>query len=229
MKHEHFVVQSPATPAAQLILLFHGVGDNPVAMGEIGSYFAKDFPQAQVVSIGGPEAFGNGDGRQWFSVQDVTEENRAARIADVMPQFVAVVRHWQQLSGVGYAGTALVGFSQGAIMALEALKAETRLAGRVVAFSGRFAQLPEQAFGDSVVHLIHGEEDAVIAVQHAHAAAEALRAGGADFTLDVEENVGHAINQGMMNAALERLHYYVPQRYWDEALSGKRGELIAFR
>ncbi len=33
MKHEHFVVQSPATPAAQLILLFHGVGDNPVAMG----------------------------------------------------------------------------------------------------------------------------------------------------------------------------------------------------
>ncbi len=62
MKHEHFVVQ---TPAAQLILLFHGVGDNPVAMGEIGSYFAKDFPQAQVVSIGGPEAFGNGAGRQW--------------------------------------------------------------------------------------------------------------------------------------------------------------------
>ncbi len=66
-----------------------------------------------MVSIGGPEAFGNGAGRQWFSVQDVTEENRAARIADVMPQFVAVVRHWQQLSGVGYAGTALVGFSQG--------------------------------------------------------------------------------------------------------------------
>lgn len=148
-----------------------------------------------MVSIGGPEAFGNGAGRQWFSVQDVTEENRAARIADVMPQFVAVVRHWQRLSGVGYAGTALVGFSQGAIMALEALKAENRLAGRVVAFSGRFAQLPEQAFGDSVVHLIHGEEDAVIAVQHAHAAAEALRAGGADFTLDVEENVGHAINR----------------------------------
>ena len=114
-------------------------------------------------------------------------------------------------------------------MALEALKAETRLAGRVVAFSGRFAQLPEQAFGDSVVHLIHGEEDAVIAVQHAHAAAEALRTNGADFTLDVEQDVGHAINQGMMNAALERLHYYVPQRYWDEALSGKRGELIAFR
>ena len=29
MKHDHFIVQSPATPAQQLLLLFHGVGDNP--------------------------------------------------------------------------------------------------------------------------------------------------------------------------------------------------------
>ncbi|MEX3238123.1 esterase [Serratia quinivorans] len=229
MKHEHFVVQSPATPAAQLILLFHGVGDTPVAMGEIGSYFAKDFPQAQVVSIGGPVAFGNGGGRQWFSVQGVTEENRAERIAEVMPKFIETVRYWQQQSGVNDAGTALVGFSQGSIMALEALKVEPRLAGRIVAFSGRFAGLPDKAFGDSVVHLIHGEQDAVIRVQHARAAAERLQTIGVDFTLDVEEDVGHAINQGMMNDALERLHYYVPQRYWDEAMFGKRGDLVAFK
>ncbi|WP_405000307.1 hypothetical protein [Escherichia coli] len=28
MKHDHFVVQSPDKPAQQLLLLFHGVGDN---------------------------------------------------------------------------------------------------------------------------------------------------------------------------------------------------------
>ena len=44
MKHDHFVVQSPDKPAQQLLLLFHGVGDNPVAMGEIGSWFAPLFP-----------------------------------------------------------------------------------------------------------------------------------------------------------------------------------------
>lgn len=229
MKHAHFVVQSPATPAEQLILLFHGVGDNPVAMGEIGSYFAKAFPLALVVSIGGPEAFGNGNGRQWFSVQGITETNRAERIAEVMPTFVETVRYWQQHSGVGYAGTALVGFSQGAIMALEGLKAEPKLAGRLVAFSGRFAQLPESHFGESVVHFVHGETDSVIAVQHAQAAAQRLQAVGGDVTLDIEEGVGHGINQGMMNSALERLHYYVPQRYWQEAMFGKRGDLIAFK
>ena len=53
MKHDHFIVQSPATPAQQLLLLFHGVGDNPVAMGQIGSWFAplSDAPSfAMIVS-----------------------------------------------------------------------------------------------------------------------------------------------------------------------------------
>ncbi|MOA63510.1 putative hydrolase [compost metagenome] len=53
--------------------------------------------------------------------------------------------------------------------------------------------------------------------------------GGDARPLPVEEGVGHAINQGMMNDALERLHYYVPQRYWDEAMFGKRGDLVAFK
>lgn len=43
MKHDHFVVQSPDKPAQQLLLLFHGVGDNPVAMGEIGSGLRRCF------------------------------------------------------------------------------------------------------------------------------------------------------------------------------------------
>lgn len=76
MKHDHFVVQSPDKPAQQLLLLFHGVGDNPVAMGEIGSWFAPLFPDALVVSVGGAEPSGNPAGRQWFSVQGITEDNR---------------------------------------------------------------------------------------------------------------------------------------------------------
>ena len=58
MKHDHFVVQSPDKPAQQLLLLFHGVGDNPVAMGEIGTWFAPLFPDALIVSIGGAEPYG---------------------------------------------------------------------------------------------------------------------------------------------------------------------------
>ena len=88
MKHDHFVVQSPDKPAQQLLLLFHGVGDNPVAMGEIGSWFAPLFPDALVVSVGGAEPSGNPAGRQWFSVQGITEDNRQARVDAIMPTFI---------------------------------------------------------------------------------------------------------------------------------------------
>lgn len=228
MKHEHHVVQSPATPAEQLILLFHGVGDNPVSMGTIGEYYAQAFPKALVISIGSPYQIPSGQGLQWFSVDGVTEENRIERINEVMPQFIEIVRYWQRVADVNPEATALVGFSQGAIMALEAVKVTPNLAGRVVSFSGRFAALPEKSLGNTVVHLIHGSEDTIIAIDNAHQAAESMQTYGSDFTLDIEP-IGHAIDQNMMDLALERLRAYIPQRYWDEALSGKRGDLIAFK
>ncbi|SLM63896.1 MULTISPECIES: esterase [Dickeya] len=228
MKHDYFVVQNPPSPK-QLFLLYHGVGDNPVSMGQVGRYFSESFPQAQVISIGGPQAISLGEGRQWFSVQGITEENRARRVSAAMPHFVDTVRDWQQKTGIDYAHTALVGFSQGAIMILESLKVEPNLAGRVVAFSGRFATLPEQPFYDIVVHLIHGEDDPVITAEHARQAAMSLRAQGSDFTLDLVPQLGHAIDNRMMDYALDRLHHYIPKRFWDEAVMGARGELIAFR
>ncbi len=44
MKHDHFIVQSPATPAQQLLLLFHGVGDNPVVWGKSVAGLRRCFP-----------------------------------------------------------------------------------------------------------------------------------------------------------------------------------------
>lgn len=222
MKPEHFVVQRPDSPAKQLLLLFHGVGDNPASMGEIGSHFAPLFPDAMVISIGGPSASGPAPGREWFSVRDVTEENRQERVDAVMPTFIDVVRYWQQQSGVNANATALIGFSQGAIMALEGVKAQPGLASRVIAFNGRFAELPHEADSATTVHLIHGEADPVIDPRHAQAAADALTRAGGDVTLDIVEDLGHAIDGRSMQLALDHLRYTVPKHYFDEALSGGR-------
>ncbi|MGG7444578.1 esterase [Kosakonia oryzendophytica] len=220
MKHDHFVVQSPQSPAKQLLLLFHGVGDNPVAMGEIGSRFAVQFPDALVVSIGGAEASGPAPGRQWFSVAGVTEENRQQRVDTIMPVFIDTVRYWQKQSGLGARATALIGFSQGAIMALEGVKAQPDLASRVIAFNGRYATLPQAVSAAQTIHLIHGGEDRVINLAWAVAAQEALQNLGGDVTLDIVEDLGHAIDDRSMALALNHLCYTVPKHYFDEALSG---------
>ncbi|VYU70597.1 esterase [Metakosakonia massiliensis] len=219
MKHEHVIVQQPTSSPQQLLLFFHGVGDNPENMAQIARWFAPHFPQAVIVSVGGAEACGP-TGRQWFSVQDVSEENRQQRIDAIMPAFIATVRYWQEQTGVSPLATALIGFSQGSIMALESIKAQPELASRVIAFNGRYATLPQTATTASTIHLIHGDEDRVIELAHAVAAEEALVRAGGDVTLDIVDNLGHAIDDRSVQCALNHLRYTVPKHYFDEALSG---------
>lgn len=219
MKHDHFVVQRPTQQPAQLFLLFHGAGDNPVAMGQIGRWFAESFPLALVVSVGAPET-GSEQGRQWFPTGALDDAARQYRIDAVMESFVATVRHWQEESGVRPEATALIGFSQGSIMALESIKAQPDLAGRMVAFSGRFATLPQTATKQVTVHLIHGDYDEAVPLSYAQEAEARLLALGGDVTLDVVDDLAHAIDHRSMHHALEHLHYTVPKRYFDEALSG---------
>ncbi len=52
-----------------------------------------------MVSVGGAEPSGNPAGRQWFSVQGITEDNRQARVDAIMPTFIETVRYWQKQSG----------------------------------------------------------------------------------------------------------------------------------
>lgn len=137
-----------------------------------------------------------------------------------MPVFIETVRYWQKQSGVGANATALIGFSQGAIMALESIKAEPDLASRVIAFNGRYASLPETASTATTIHLIHGGEDRVIELSHAVAAQDALLSAGGDVTLDIVDDLGHAIDDRSMQFALDHLRYTVPKHYFDEALSG---------
>lgn len=86
----------------------------------------------------------------------MTEENRQQRIDAIMPTFIEIVRYWQEKRGVSPLATALIGFSQGAIMSLESIKAAPDLASRVIAFNGRYATLPETATTATTIHLIHG-------------------------------------------------------------------------
>lgn len=217
MRHD-IVIQQPASPV-QLMLLFHGVGASPDSMAEVGRYLGKNFPQALIVSVAGADSSDLGQGFQWFSVQGVTEENRLQRVADALPRFLAAVEYWQQQSGLGHAATALVGFSQGAIMALEAAAARPQLASRVLAFSGRFASLPVAALPQTTVHLFHGKADPVIPYVHSVQAAEHLIALGGDVTAEIEPFVGHQLHEDLLEKAVEYLQSHIPKHVWDEAMS----------
>ncbi len=208
---------------AQLFILLHGVGASADDLVPLAKVLRQSFPQAALLLPDGFEPFDaapTAQGRQWFSIVGVTEENRAERVQAVVPTLIDWVRGHQQRLGVGPAATALVGFSQGSIVSLEAAVAAPDLVGRVLAFSGRFAQLPEAAPPLTTFHFFHGAQDSVIPAQQSTTAFEHVAAlDDGDATLDIAEEVGHALHPALLERAVFRLTHHVPPRLWREAMS----------
>lgn len=211
MHEASIVIARPERPA-QLVLLFHGVGSSAANLAPIGEAIAQARPGAMVVSIDAPFPSGLGSGREWFSVLGITEQNRPERIAQAIPLFLDVVSLWQRTSGVGPAGTVLVGFSQGAILSLEATQTEmaTGPAERVIALAGRFAVPARRASPGLRYHLIHGAQDAVVSHTFSVAAAEALQALGGDATLDLLPGLGHGIDARALQLVIGYLDGQTP-------------------
>lgn len=122
-----------------------------------------------------------------------------------MPAFQEKIRAWQRETAIPAARTTLIGFSHGAIMALESTQqVGPALSARVISIAGRFAQNPRQAPDATAVHLLHGQEDAVIPVAWSHAAEQHLRAMGAQVSLQTFSELGHGIDERVAGE-IERL------------------------
>lgn len=210
----------PTGRAQQLLVLLHGVGADAANLVQLADVLRTQFAQAAVLVPDGFEPFDMAaGGRQWFSVRGVTEANRPERVEAALPRLIDWIHAAQARLQVSAAATALIGFSQGSIMALEAVAREDGLAGRVLAFSGRYASLPAQAPQQTTIHLLHGAADAVMPVGLARAAFEHLaELPGGDVTLDIAEEVGHELHPALVEQALHRLTHHIPLRTWQAAL-----------
>jgi phospholipase/carboxylesterase len=216
----------PPAAAQQLIILLHGVGSRPASLLGMAEAFREAWPGAAIALPAGLQPF-DGAGQdhdhshhQWFSIRGVTEDNRPERVTAALPGFLGMIRSLQETTRVPPADTVIAGFSQGAIMALEAIAAADGLAGRVLSFSGRYARLPATAPTDTSLSFYHGDNDEVIPLRHAQAAFDHLAGLGADVSLDIAHGVGHEPHPVLVAEAIDRLRNRIPARLWKRALGG---------
>lgn len=191
--------------SSSLVIFLHGVGSRGSDLAPLASVFAPHLPETAFVAPDAPFAFdGGGAGRQWFSIRGVTDANRQQRIIDARDEFdatLAGVIHEHGLSGQ-LDRVALVGFSQGSIMALDAFVSGRWPVGAIVAFSGRLAS-PEPLAPSRATRilLVHGEADTVIPARESVAAEQRLKAAGANVAVHLLPGVVHTISSGGADAA----------------------------
>lgn len=192
---------APLRPQS-LLMLLHGFGSNAQDMAVLAQALCPAMPEALALAPQGFEpASGQPGARQWFDVNGMTPANRAQRVAKVLPRLVECVRDAQQRTDVPPERTVLVGFSQGASLAVELALAHDGLASRVLAFAGRCATAPDHAPQRIALHFLLGAADPLISAEQAQATVERLRALGGEATLDLAAGLGHAIDAALLDAA----------------------------
>ncbi|MEJ1159829.1 alpha/beta hydrolase [Prosthecomicrobium sp. N25] len=186
-------------PARHLVVLLHGYGADGHDLLELGRVFARVLPTAAFVAPNAPERCGMAPvGYQWFPLtfRDPTEfwrgVNQAAPLLDAFLDD-ELARH-----GLGDEALALVGFSQGTMMALHVAPRRRRPIAGVVGFSGLLAgaeALAQEVRTTPPVLLVHGDADEVVPVEMLLPAAEALSAAGLAVEWHRVPGLGHGIDE----------------------------------
>jgi phospholipase/carboxylesterase len=197
---------TPKHPVNHLFVFLHGCGATAQSMIPIAFRFQARFPSAALVVPSGfdPDARG-GVAQDWYPTRGLHCDNHRERVAAVLPDVEDLVRREQTNFSVPASRTVLIGFSQGGTVALEAVKAPG-IAGAVVAFSSRFAQTPGRGSRiASRIHLVHGEFDSVVSRVYAERAARVLAGLHVPVTLDIVEDLGHALSHRAISLGSLRL------------------------
>lgn len=205
----------PVNTPRQLFVLLHGAGGVAADMLDLATVLGDAFPQAAIVIPEGFQTIHLGKTeRQWFASFELNDDNRPQRVAAALPALAGFVREQQARFGILQSDTALAGFAEGATMALALSEQHDGLVGRVLAFCGGYAAPPQKAPTLTTLHLLHGQNDAVVPVQQVQQAYSQLMALEADATCDIASGIGHELHPALMDQAVKRLLTCVPLRFW---------------
>src|ERR1700761_8986253 len=125
-------------PPRQLVIFLHGYGaDGPDLIG-LAPFFAQALPHAEFLSPNAPERCDMGFGYQWFSRENFGPDLLPKAVRKVAPVLDAFVDEALKARNLTYDQLALIGFSQGTMMALDRTMRRGDAAA-VVGFSGMVA------------------------------------------------------------------------------------------
>jgi phospholipase/carboxylesterase len=190
--------------ARQLVVFLHGYGADGNDLIEIGRAWQGMLPHAAFVSPHAPRPCGQApSGREWFPLTFRDPGERWTGVNTAAPVLNAFLDAELARRQLPPQALALVGFSQGTMMALHVGLRRSVPPAAIVGYSGMLV-VPENVDPDAFaaeikvkppVLLIHGDQDELIPVQAVFHAAQGLAALDIPAEWHVSSGIGHGIDQ----------------------------------
>jgi phospholipase/carboxylesterase len=190
-------------PARQLVVFLHGYGADGNDLIEIGRAWQPFLPHAAFVSPNAPHACGQAPmGREWFPLTFRNPTERWDGVNAAAPGLDSFLDAELARHNLPSSALALVGFSQGTMMALQVGLRRAAAPAAIVGYSGMLILKDDsdvegykpQVRARPPVLLIHGDADDLIPVQALHHSAQALAALEVPVEWHISAGIGHGID-----------------------------------
>ena len=190
--------------AKQLVVFLHGYGADGNDLIDIGRAWQNLLPDAAFVSPHAPRPCGQvPTGREWFPLTFRDPGERWAGVTMAAPGLESFLDAELARLSLPPSALALVGFSQGTMMALHVGLRRPVSPAAIVGYSGMLAvpeDLDPAGFAAQIksrppMLLVHGDQDPLIPVQALFHAAQSLAALEVPAEWHISPGIGHGIDQ----------------------------------
>lgn len=190
-------IKSKTQTLSSIVILLHGYGADGENLISLAVELSKAFPDTHFFSPNGILPFENAPfGYQWFGLNDRSEQSMLKGLNNAAPYINQFIDYQLQKFNLSDENLALIGFSQGAMLALHTALRRTKKIGAVISFAGMLVApqlLQTELESKPPVSLIHGALDDVIPLPAMQMALAALEYAHIPVETIIEPMLGHSI------------------------------------
>jgi phospholipase/carboxylesterase len=190
-------IKSKTQTLSSIVILLHGYGADGENLISLAAELSKAFPDTHFFSPNGILPFENAPfGYQWFGLNDRSEQSMLKGLNNAAPYINQFIDYQLQKFNLSDENLALIGFSQGAMLALHTALRRTKKTGAVISFAGMLVApqlLQTELESKPPVSLIHGALDDVIPLPAMQMALAALEYAHIPVETIIEPMLGHSI------------------------------------
>lgn len=186
------------TRPKNIVLLLHGFGSSGTDMISLAPQWQDALPDTLFLAPHAPERCGMmGAGYQWWGLSGFAPSALAAGAASAAPAIDAFIDRKLTEYELTEADLALVGFSQGTMMALHIGLRRQGTVAAVVGYSGMLTAttgLAHSELSKPPVLLVHGTADPVVPIAALHMAESQLKRLGVEVTTHISYGIPHSVD-----------------------------------
>ena len=206
--------QAPAAGGnpSKLVIFLHGYGADGKDLIDLANPFSMALPNATFISPDAPFPCAmSPQGRQWFAIEEIP-----MGAIQASNNLLSLIEKEAMSVGLNFKDVILIGFSQGAMMAMQCLLISKHQLAGIIGYSGALRLENVQAAKDNIIDdkhkffstpvlLVHGEQDEVVPFISLEKSKLLLDQVGFDTNIFARPNLGHGIDPDGISKGMEML------------------------